>query len=278
MPTPRLSLALACAVALLCAPAARAQQPAAPPTITVSGEVLDAVSGAPVPDAAITLPRLGRSVFTDQRGHFVLRGIPAGPQRWIVSRLGYASWDQEVDAREDGAAFTARILARPEVLEGITVVADRFETRRRAAATSVRVADRRDILTSAASNAMELVGSRMGLTVTPCTASQPDVLCTWVRGRLTRPRVFVDEQAPGYLEHLRTYMPHEIHVVEAYYGGEVIYFYTTAFVERMAKSGRALQPIPQAGRRAASYPPAQSVTPPARGQTRLRGNPGAGRP
>jgi hypothetical protein len=278
MPIPRSYALAACALSLLCAPAGRAQQPAAPPSITVGGEVLDAVSGAPVPDAAITLPRLGRSVFTDERGHFVLRGIPAGPQRWVVSRLGYATWDQEVNAAEDGAAFTARILARPEVLEGITVVADRFESRRRAAATSVRVADRRDILTSAAANAMELVGSRMGLTVTPCSASQPDVLCTWVRGRLARPTVFVDDQAPGYLEHLQTYMPHEIHVIEAYYGGEVIYFYTTDFVERLAKSGRALQPIPRAGRRAASYPSGQQVTPPTRGQTRLRGNPGGGRP
>lgn len=239
----RLVLVLAYALALLCAPAARAQQPAAAATITVSGEVLDALSGAPVPDAAITLPGVGRSVFTDGRGHFVLRAIPAGPQRWVVTRLGYADWEQEVDAREDGAAFTARILPRPEVLEGITVVADRFESRRRAAATSVRVADRRAILTSAAANAMELIPSRLGLSVIPCSTSQPDVLCAMVRGRLTRPTVIVDEQAPGRLEHLLTYQPHEIHVVESYYAGELIYVYTTGFVERLARSGRALQPL-----------------------------------
>lgn len=243
MPILRRFLALACALALLSAPAARAQQPAPRATISVSGEVLDALSGAPVPDAAITLPGLGRTVLTDGRGHFALRSIPAGPQRWVVTRLGYATWEQEVDAREDGAAFTARILPRPEVLEGITVVADRFESRRRSASTSVRVADRRDILTSAAANAMELIPSRMGLAVLPCSTDQPDVLCAMVRGRLTRPTVIVDEQAPGYLEHLLTYQPHEIHVVESYYAGELIYVYTTDFVERLARSGRALQPL-----------------------------------
>jgi hypothetical protein len=244
MPVPRrFAPALACALALLCVPAAHAQQRAAPPAINVSGEVLDALSGAPVPDAAITLPALGRTVLTDDRGHFVLRALPAGPQRWVVTRLGYAAWEQEVDAREDGASYTARILPRPEVLEGITVVADRFESRRRSAATSVRVADRRDILTSAAANAMELIPSRMGLAVLPCSTDQPDVMCAMVRGRLVRPTVVVDEQAPGVLEHLLTYQPHEIHVVESYYAGELIYVYTTGFVERLARSGRALQPL-----------------------------------
>lgn len=258
----RRGLPLACLLALLMAPALRAQQqPAAPASVSVGGEVLDALSGAPVRDAAITLPDLGRSVFTDERGHFSLRGIPSGPQRWVVTRLGYATWEQEVDVQQDGASFTARILPRPEVLEGITVVVDRFETRRRSAATSVRVAERRDILTSAASNAMELIPSRMGLTITPCSTAEPDMMCAWVRGRLTRPRVYVDEQAPGYLEHLLTYQPHELHVIESYYGGEVIYAYTTAFVERLARNRRSLAPLPNAGQRAAGYPSMQVGAP-----------------
>lgn len=81
------------------------------------------------------------------------------------------------------------------------------------------------------------------------------------RGRLTRPRVYVDEQAPGYLEHLLTYQPHELHVIESYYGGEVIYAYTTAFVERMARSRRPLAPLPSAGQRAAGYPSMQVGAP-----------------
>jgi len=253
----RRCLPLACALALYAAPALRAQQPPAPASVRVSGEVLDAVSGAPVAEAAITLPDLGRSVFTDEKGQFTLRGIPRGPQRWVVTRLGYAAWEQEVDVRQDGAAFTARILPRPEVLEGITVMVDRFETRRRSAATSVRVAERRDILTSAASNAMELIPSRVGLTVIPCSTAESDMMCAWVRGRLTRPRVYVDEQAPGYLEHLLTYQPHEMHVIESYYGGEVIFAYTTQFVERLARSRRPLKPVPDVGSRAVGYPAAQ---------------------
>ncbi|HEX2190829.1 MAG TPA: carboxypeptidase-like regulatory domain-containing protein, partial [Longimicrobiaceae bacterium] len=267
-------LALALLAAPLCALPLRAQGTVAS-RITVGGTVLDAVSGAPVPDAAITLPRLKRSVVTDAQGRFTLREIPAGTHRWVVSRLGYANWDQEVEATEDGAEFSARILARPEVLEGITVVADRFETRRRAAATAVRVADRRDILASAAANALEVIPSRLDLRVFPCSISTPDELCTEVRGRILRPMVIIDEHAPGKLEHLTTYLPHELHIVESYFGGEVIFVYTTAYVEALAKSRRPLQPVPDRLRRGASYP-MSGASPPTRGQTRLRGSTGTG--
>lgn len=223
--------------------------------ITVSGEVRDVATGAPLRDAVISLPALGRMVGTDEQGRFVLREIPAGPQRWVVSRLGYASWDQEVDATQDGAAYTAGLLPRPEVLEGITVVADRFETRRRSAGTSVYAVERTDILSSAAPNALEVIPIRTGLHLLPCSTRQPDLGCAMIRGRLTRVAVYIDEEyAPAGLEQLRSYQPHELYTIEAYYGGEVVYAYTTAFVETLAKTKRSLAAVAKVRMRGTEYP------------------------
>lgn len=247
-----LALALAAPLAAQSAPAAQEAQPS---RITVRGEVRDVSTGAPLRDAVVSLPALGRMVGTDEQGRFVLREIPSGTQRWIVSRIGYASWDQEVDANEDGAAYTAGLLPRPEVLEGITVVADRFETRRRSAGTSVYAVERTDILASAAPNALEVLPIRTGLHLLPCNSRNTDLGCAMIRGRLTRVAVYIDEEyAPAGLEQLRSYQPHELYMIEAYYGGEVVYAYTTTFVETLARTRRSLAAVAKVRMRGTEYP------------------------
>ncbi|HEV2736603.1 MAG TPA: carboxypeptidase regulatory-like domain-containing protein [Longimicrobiaceae bacterium] len=249
------SLPLVPALLALALAAPLAAQDATPARITVSGEVRDVATGTPLRDAVVSLPGLGRMVGTDEQGRFVLREIPAGTQRWIVSRIGYASWDQEVDAREDGAAYTAGLLPRPEVLEGITVVADRFETRRRSAGTSVYAVERTEILASAAPNALEVIPIRTGLNLLPCNTRNTDVACAMIRGRLTRVAVYIDEEyAPAGLEQLRSYQPHELYMIEAYYGGEVVYAYTTTFVETLAKTKRSLAAVAKVRMRGTEYP------------------------
>jgi hypothetical protein len=160
-----------------------------------------------------------------------------------------------VDAREDGAAYTAGLLPRPEVLEGITVVADRFETRRRSAGTSVYAVERTEILASAAPNALEVIPIRTGLNLLPCNTRNTDVGCAMIRGRLTRVAVYIDEEyAPAGLEQLRSYQPHELYMIEAYYGGEVVYAYTTTFVETLAKTKRSLAAVSKVRMRGTEYP------------------------
>ncbi|MEW5931766.1 MAG: carboxypeptidase regulatory-like domain-containing protein [Gemmatimonadota bacterium] len=253
MPVHRLPPLLPALLALALAAPVAAQD--ARPRITVRGEVRDVSTGAPLRDAVVALPALGRTVPTDEQGRFVLREIPAGTQRWIVSRMGYASWDQEVDATEDGAAYTAGLLPRPEVLEGITVVADRFETRRRSAGTSAYAVERTEILSSAAPNALEVIPIRIGLQVLPCNTSNTDLGCAMIRGRLTRVAVYIDEEyAPAGLEQLRSYQPHELYMIESYFGGEVVYAYTTTFVETLARTRRSLAAIAKVRMRGSEYP------------------------
>ncbi|HEX2091316.1 MAG TPA: carboxypeptidase-like regulatory domain-containing protein [Longimicrobiaceae bacterium] len=216
-----------------------------PPTLTVSGEVLDVFTGAPLQDAVIRLPDAGRSAVTDAQGRFTLRDIPPGNQKWVVGRLGYATWEQELEA-EDGAEYTVRLLPRPEVLEGITVVVDRFETRRRATTTSVFALDRRQILSSASGNALDLVRTHGQVQLRRCSAEDPDHAprCALIRGRLEPVQVCIDDRpALGGPEELLTYLPQEVYLVETYAGGAMVRVYTTWYVERLARNQRQLPPI-----------------------------------
>jgi len=236
---------------LLCALASaplRAQEtPAAasgPRTISVSGEVLDAVTGSPIRDVVITLPGLGRKVATDAQGRFALQNIWPGTQKWVVSGLGYARWEEDVEATEDGAVFTVRILPRPEMLQEITVVADRFKVRRAAEARSVRVVERKDILGSAGPSAFEVVAHRAGVRPMVCPSGGNDYNCTTVRGRTVQPSVFIDDvRNPGGLEALRSLIPEELYLVESYAGGRAVRVYTNWYVEKMSQMGTRLPPL-----------------------------------
>jgi hypothetical protein len=244
-------LLLACA---LVAQPAWAQTPLPPPpppgaanapaVITVGGEVLDANTGQPVPNVVITLPALGRRALTDAQGRFTLNGIRSGTQKWVVSALGYARWEEEVDANENGAMFTVRILPRPEVLEGITVVADRFQVRRAAEAQSVRVVSRDEILTTAAPSAFDVVATRSGIRPMVCATGGNEFNCATVRGRTVKPGVFIDDvYSPAGLEALRTIAPEELFLIETYGGGRAVRVYTTWYVEKMSQFGNRLPPL-----------------------------------
>ncbi|HEV2146655.1 MAG TPA: carboxypeptidase regulatory-like domain-containing protein [Longimicrobiaceae bacterium] len=249
-----LAAPLALMLCALAAPPAWSQQTPLPPPpppgtpapamITVGGEVLDALTGAPVRDVVISIPALGRKVLTDAQGRFVLNGIRSGTQKWVVSGLGYARWEEEVEATENGAMFTVRILPRPEVLEGITVVADRFQVRRAAEARSVRVVDRQEILASAAPSVFEIVGTRTGIRPMACGAGESEFNCATVRGRTVRPAVFIDDTySPAGLEALRSMAPEEMFLIESYGGGRAIRVYTTWYVEKMSQFGNRLPPL-----------------------------------
>lgn len=232
---------LALALCPLSAAPLRAQGVPAAPGMVVTGQVLDVHTGAPLPEAIVSVPRLKLRAATDARGNFTLRGITPGAHRWVVHRLGYASWEQELEA-EDGAEYEVRLLPRPIVLEGISVTVDRLETRRRAVATSVRAVTREQILSSAAATPLDLL-RRAGVWATPCSAESAGTECAYVRGRLTRVAVVIDERpAPGGLEQLAAYLPQEIYLIETYGGGTGVRAYTTWFMEQVAKGKARLNP------------------------------------
>ena len=204
-----------------------ARAPLAGQGAAVAGVVRDAETEQPVAGAAVTLPDLNRRVVTDSAGRFALRGVPAGEQRWVIRRVGYAEWAESA-AVEDGDVLTIRIIPRPLRLEVVRVTADRLERRRRAYGGSVRVVDTRELETTAAHSLMDVVRYRALSAASTCRAG---ALC--VRGAPIR--LVIDEQPALSIDEtvgiLQAYHPSEIHAVEALDGGSEVRIYTKWFMQ-----------------------------------------------
>ena len=91
---------------------------------TLRGEVRDA-KGAPVPDAAITLPSADTTVRTDADGRFVVGGLPGGTQLVRARKLGNGPLTETVALQP--AKETSVLLSLPpaNVLAAVNVRADR---------------------------------------------------------------------------------------------------------------------------------------------------------
>lgn len=129
------------------------------------------------------------------------------------------------------------------MLEGIQVVSNRFRRRRNAAATSVAVFERGALLSSSAQNAWQFIQDRTGITRATCWGALEMHSCAHVRGRVRRVAVYIDDMpAPGGLDHLAAYPPHDLYMVEVYGGGRHIRAYTNWYMSLAAK--QRLQPMP----------------------------------
>jgi outer membrane cobalamin receptor len=77
--------------------------------VKISGQVIDAVSGAPIPGATVSIEGSGRSVATDGSGRFRFVDLPVGEYRISASRIGYA-WPDAVEAEVDPFSETSVVI------------------------------------------------------------------------------------------------------------------------------------------------------------------------
>jgi hypothetical protein len=196
------------------------------------GTLTDA-SGQPLVGAFVSLADSEWGSLTNEAGRFRLPNVTPGEVSLSAELIGYETlvWSGRVS---HDAPLTLTLESKPILLEGLNVVTDRFETRRRGTATSVRWFDRSALATSPQDNALDFLATR-GLTRTPCRGVWSSE-CFIVRGRATEPVVWVDE-APviGGMDYLRGIPPHELYMVEVYASGRHIRAYTSHFMERAAK-------------------------------------------
>ena len=237
-------LLIAFALAGLCLLPSRAAAQAAVPGFEVRGRVIDAVTGAAVEGAVVELRETRRKAAADSSGAFTLRAVTPGMHHWVISRLGYAEWEEDMEV-EDGDELTIRLLPRPQVLEGITVVASQLAVRRNSAGVTVHAIERNEIKLSGAPDVAGRVRNRFGLAGVPCGGvAQGAKTCAWVRGELVPVTVFVDERrALGGLDDLTLYLPQEIYSIEAYYGGSMVRVITDTFAARLARGEVYLLPL-----------------------------------
>jgi iron complex outermembrane receptor protein len=92
---------------------------------SVSGRVIDADTGDPVPTASVRVLGTVLSTFADETGHFELRGIPAGLRRLSAERIGYAPRQLEIRVTGGGrteieVALEPRAVAIGEVVTSVT--------------------------------------------------------------------------------------------------------------------------------------------------------------
>lgn len=206
----------------------------------LGGTVVDE-AGQPLVGAFVALAGSKWGSVTNQAGQFRLDDIDPGPLELTVEQLGYATlhWRGSVATDE---VLTLTMEAQPLVLEGLTVVTDRFENRRRATATSVQSYDRSDLATSHYDDMIQFVRARAGLFETRCPRYEHSSVCFMRRGRAVAPVVYIDEMPViGGTDFLAAIRPHELYMLEVYNRGAHIRAYTTQFMERAAR--QRLQPV-----------------------------------
>ena len=204
--------------------------------LALVGRVLDAATGTPLVGAFVHLEGEDWGVLTDENGRFSLTRITRGLLSVAVEQLGYVDLVQTTELREGAEPLLLVLEPDPLLLEGILVVTDRFERRRRALAIPSQAYDREDLLGSSAFDVLEFVASRSLLRPVRCGSLSVDGICAYVRGSIRPISVYLDE-APliGGLDYLQMIQPHELHRVEVYRSGAHIRVYTEAFMERAGR-------------------------------------------
>jgi len=238
---------LAASALLLLGTAVEAQERTAPGALLVEGDlhgtVLDVDSGEPIEGVELWVPELNLGYATRADGSFRIPEVTEGTYRIELRRLGYTEFAVTLSIEDPFPPLELELERNPVVLEGLEVVVDRFERRRRAAPFATRVIREDKLRTTSARDATELVFQRFASRAVSCPPRAHTQWCVWSRGRTIVPSVYIDEApAIGGLDQLSTYLPHELYMVEVFAGGRHIRAYTHHFMQRAAE--QRLLPLP----------------------------------
>jgi hypothetical protein len=207
----------------------------------LSGVVLDALSGEGIPFAALWL-RDERRFASDERGAFRLPSVPPGSYLLLAQRMGYEGLYVHVNVRAEMEPVVVRLRPDPVVLEGITVVSQRFRGRRNAYPRIVRAFDENRLRRTGLPDLFSFLQYEAFLGFSICDGNR-NGLCVLRRGYKLQPRVYVDEQyLICGLDMLNAYHPSQFYLVEVYGGGLQIRAYTHEYVERQARRPRMIEP------------------------------------
>ena len=206
----------------------------------IVGVVVDRTNEEPLSTALVSVATTEWASLTVAGGRFQLCGILAGTHRVTVERLGYRTLEVRVDAAAPPAPVLLRMDPDPILLEGLEIVSDRFERRRRAVAYSVRAFDQEEIASSPYWSAADFVQSRAMVFTTQCNGGSR---CIRSRGRIVQPTVYLDEMPLiGGWSELEMIPTGQLHMIEVYRRGTHIRAYTHQFMERAART--RLSPFP----------------------------------
>jgi hypothetical protein len=242
---PALPAAALLAAALAFAGAARAQGTPQPQRVEVRGKVVDAESGTPIGGARVVVADVdGKWSWVDQAGEFLIRGVPAGERRVVVTALGYREDTLTVSAARGAGPVTLRVPRDPVELQALGVVADRLEGRRLHSTLSSRAFPAEVIATYHQPMALDFVRLATGIIPRPCSPVELVPACAIIRGEPTRVNLVLDEHAsPGGIEDLVGILTASLYRVEVYRGGSLIVVYTKDYMKALLRMNAPMHPV-----------------------------------
>ncbi len=199
----------------------------------IVGVIVDSSTDMPLAGAYVSVETSDWGSLTTDNGRFLLCEIGEGTHQVTVERLGYVTLQSWVEADASGDPIALHMRPDPILLEGLEIVMDRFDRRRRGAATIVRAFDQEDLANSGYWSAAEFVDSRAGIMSTQCGIGR----CVYYRGSVVSPRVYLDEfPLIGGWTHLESIPTSELYMIEVYARGTHIRAYTHNFMKRAART------------------------------------------
>lgn len=242
---PALWVALLSGLMLGLAPPCATGQEAVPDSagreVRLYGRVLDAATGLPVFGALVRPTGDRPASVTDTAGVWVLELPEAEEYVVAVAQLGYRAALLTLPTTAPGEFTTVLLEADPIELEGLEVLVDRFEERRRFYMGRVTVLDQKRLMSAYAASLLDIVVANVpGSRFCP---DRPDDLCVSVRGEPSSVGVCLDEE-PVYrvATELERYSVADIHLIEVF-GRTHVRIYTRRFVGKSATSRRPLDRI-----------------------------------
>lgn len=214
-----------------------------PEHVTVTGTVVDASTGAPVPTTVVRMTHPERSVMTGPNGQFSLTNVPVGSRTLVFEQIGYTRMTVTQEFGPEAPSIVVELEPQPVVLEGLNVMVDRLEARRQAAGVAVRVLRPADFQYQPV-DLFRAIRGRAGLGLVGCTP--PRGISTWCilhRGSYTSPSVWIDDRRAMGIEELELYRTDDVYAVEVYQAGRAIRVYTRQYMQKIAMSPRAMPPV-----------------------------------
>lgn len=132
----------------------------------IVGHVLDEKTGEHLPYVNVQVKGTNIGTVTDESGHFFMKNLPLGKQIIVFSYVGYETEELPVRIEEDKTVeLKATIRELPQLLNGVVVTANRYETKRQEAATIVNVLSPKLFETTAVACVADVLNYQPGLRV-----------------------------------------------------------------------------------------------------------------
>jgi TonB-dependent starch-binding outer membrane protein SusC len=109
---------------------------------TVTGEVVDQATGAPLANVQIFIPGAGVGSISSTQGRFNLLGVNPGEVTLRAELLGYAPWEETLTVRAgEPSVVNIRLARRALALDEVVVTGTAGQARRREVGTSIAQVD-----------------------------------------------------------------------------------------------------------------------------------------